>query len=308
MDNLVSIVIPTRNRVKDLYRCLELIAKQEPKDWGVEIIIVDDGSSDETKRMISDFKKKWGIDLKYICQVDSHGPATARNRGIRGAAGPYLVFIDDDSFIQGAWLSELMKPFLSCNPRIAGVRGNVISDDDDPSSLSSALGKYIYASADGTTATNNIAYRRSVLLEAGLFDERFQYPAGEDTDLGNRIKDLGYRIVFAPGAVVKHPHENSWEAFRNKSIIRGRGGATYFKKWIFRRPRRGLTVFRPWKAWFYMPLLLFAYERLSHGFWKGAYLLAYHKRFVLKGFLQEVFTVREFRVGSREGVLTGSKK
>ena len=287
MDNLISIVIPTYNRIKDLSRCLELIRMQDVQQWEIELIIVDDGSSDGTEGMMKEIQQEGCLNLKYIRQ-NNQGPAVARNIGIREAMGVIIVFIDDDSFVQPGWLTELLKPFSVGDSKIAGVRGEVISDNDDPSSLSAELGKYIYASKPRTSATNNMAYRKDVLLEVGLFDERFKYAAGEDTDLGSRVKDLGYQIAFAPEAVVRHPHENSWDIFRRKSIVRGMGAAIYFKKWIFKYPPRSLNVFRPLKAWCYIPLLIFSPDVFSGG-WRGAYILAYHKRFVLQGFLRELF-------------------
>lgn len=290
MDNLVSIVIPTYNRIKDLSRCLELIRLQDVQQWKIELIIIDDGSSDGTEGMMKEIQQEGRLNLRYIRQ-ERLGPAVARNKGIREAKGDIIVFIDDDSFVQPGWLTKLLKPFAVGDSKIAGVRGEVISDNDDPSSLSAELGKYIYASRPRTSATNNIAYRKDVLLEVGLFDERFKYAAGEDTDLGGRVKDIGYQIAFAPEAVVKHPHENSWDVFRRKSIVRGMGAAIYFKKWLFIYPPRSLNVFRPLKAWCYIPLLLFPPDMFSGG-WRGAYILAYHKRYLLKGFIQELLMGR----------------
>ena len=89
----VSIIIPTYNRAKLLSRAIKSVLDQTFKDF--ELIIVDDGSTDNTKGVVEEFQKK-DSRIKYIWQENSGAPAKPKNTGIRQARGEYVAFLDDD--------------------------------------------------------------------------------------------------------------------------------------------------------------------------------------------------------------------
>ncbi|KJR41168.1 glycosyl transferase family 2 protein, partial [Candidatus Magnetoovum chiemensis] len=92
--NLFSVIIPTYNRSGTLSRCLEALSAQDFPFDKFEVIVCDDGSSDDTAAAVTRFKAS--LTLKYIRQ-DNKGPAAARNLGILNSIGKYLLFLNDDA-------------------------------------------------------------------------------------------------------------------------------------------------------------------------------------------------------------------
>src|SRR4030065_2324353 len=95
----VSVIIPTYNRANFLKKAIKSVLHQTFKDF--ELIVVDDGSSDNTKEIVSRFIKD-GAKIKYIYQKNSGGTSNPRNVGIAHASGYYLAFLDSDD----QWLPE----------------------------------------------------------------------------------------------------------------------------------------------------------------------------------------------------------
>jgi len=89
----ISVIIPTFNRSEQLVRALESIANQRAKPS--EIIVIDDGSTDDTGTTIADYSVRTNVAIRYLHQIN-RGPAAARNRGIAEASKPYLAFLDSD--------------------------------------------------------------------------------------------------------------------------------------------------------------------------------------------------------------------
>ncbi len=115
----VSIILPTYNRVRFLPEVLCSIEQQEFRDW--ELIVVDDGSTDNTKEIVNNFRKKSQNKVSYIYQ-DNKGPGAARNKGLDYATGIYIAFCDSDDI----WLPHHLKRcvnVLDLNPDIDWVFG-----------------------------------------------------------------------------------------------------------------------------------------------------------------------------------------
>jgi glycosyltransferase involved in cell wall biosynthesis len=115
---LVSVIIPTHNRAEWLPACVDSVRASQTSD--VEIIVVDDGSTDGTDRVVPGI----GADVRYIWQTNA-GPAAARNRGAREARGRYLAFLDSDD----RWLPEAPQrliEFMELNPELAVGFGDVL--------------------------------------------------------------------------------------------------------------------------------------------------------------------------------------
>jgi GT2 family glycosyltransferase len=230
-----SVIIPTHNRKILLRRCLEVVTRQGYPYY--EVIVVDDGSTDGTIEMVKqDFPQ-----VRYIRQERNRGPAAARNRGIEAATGEIVAFTDDDCIVPSDWLSKLAEGFCKW-PDVAGVGG-----------YQEAPGKFIHANTvayadhlmrlcrwrEGAhteqlggnevpgLGTNNVAYRRDVLIEVGGFDETFPVAAGEDADLKLRIAQREYRLLYIP-LKVSHHREYTMRAQWRMYLRRGIG-AYYFE-------------------------------------------------------------------------------
>jgi len=236
-----SVVIPTYNRAHTLRQTLAAATAQDFGDY--EVIVVDDGSTDDTARMMAtEFPG-----VRYIRQAN-RGPAAARNRGIQEATGEIIAFTDDDCVPPFDWLARLADGYVRY-PHIAGVGGY----PEAPESLLSqnilaqyerSIGRDEYGAQQAEVlggfecpagGTNNMAYRRSVLEQVGGFDETFPYAAGEDADLKWRVCQTGAQLLYVP-VKMTHLQSYTWDHFRRQQIMRGRGVVHFERKHQGRPP------------------------------------------------------------------------
>jgi glycosyltransferase involved in cell wall biosynthesis len=202
----VSVIIPTRNRAGSLRQLLEALSTQVYPSDRLEVIVVDNSSTDNTEKIVRE-AGAWDIfPVRYLRKEDD-GPAASRNRGAEMATGEILAFTDSDCIPTAAWVRSGISAFdegvgLVCGP----VEPVIVSQDD--AFFSHQI--YRVAREDGLYATANVFYRRDVFLELGGFIETMRTYAwgqpvgGDDTEFGWRVRRAGYQSVFAPGAVVCH--------------------------------------------------------------------------------------------------------
>lgn len=116
----VSVIIPAYNASASIIDCLESVLKQS---YSVkEIIIVDDGSTDDTYKKLEDYKKKHNLMNLYLERQSNQGPSVARNRGIMMATGEWIAFLDADD----RWLLDkiaLQMECLDCMPELSVIGG-----------------------------------------------------------------------------------------------------------------------------------------------------------------------------------------
>lgn len=233
----LSVVIPTYNRAGVLRRSLRALFAQHGVDVPWEIIVVDDGSTDSTPDVVGDLAGESPVPLRYVRQPN-RGPAAARNYGIRLAEGRLVFMTDSDVLATPALLRAHLEehnhhpdsavgvlglvrwaPNLQVTPFMrwweeARFRFNRLLDE-----IEAINHTYFY--------TCNVSVKRFFLLEHGLFDERFPSAAYEDTELANRLKEHGFRLVFAPDALAYHDHPTDFaHACRQMESI-GRSAPLY---------------------------------------------------------------------------------
>jgi glycosyltransferase involved in cell wall biosynthesis len=195
-DIRLALVIPVQNHLEFLQQCLSLLSNQcfPRKDW--EVLICDDGSTEDIRSVVVSFERVLNIRLLH---QQAKGPAAARNLGIRGSTSPVIIFLDSDVLPDQALVKHLMNA-LDKNPEWMGAEAKLLAIGGKESPLWDAPicrdGKRFHTAA--------IAYRRKALIEAGGFDEAFKLSACEDVDLAARILKQG-PVGFVPEAVVYHP-------------------------------------------------------------------------------------------------------
>ena len=199
----VSIIIPTYNRANLLSRAIKSVLNQTFKDF--ELIIVDDGSTDNTKGVVEEFQKK-DSRIKYIWQENSGAPAKPKNTGIRQARGEYVAFLDDDD----EWFpKKLEKQIELFEDNIGFVGCNILIVDQISQLLKKfKMPEYPYKiffekllGGDFTFTSSIVVVKREVLDEFGFFDENLKF--GDDWDLWLRISKK-YRFAFVPDFLVKY--------------------------------------------------------------------------------------------------------
>ena len=192
----ISIVIPTYNRKKLLKRTLNSLFKQTyPRDK-YEILVIDDGSTDETSEMIKELMRTHP-ELKYLRQRN-RGPASARNQGIKKAKGRIVAFIDDDCIANRNWLMQIMNSFT--DDSILGVEGKTETIKNEITPFT----HYVLNERGGLYPSCNIAYRADILKDVKGFDGDYPYQWCEDVDLAFAVLNHG-KITFNPKVLITHP-------------------------------------------------------------------------------------------------------
>lgn len=196
---LASIVIPAYNAERTLARCLEACLEQSyPR---VEVLVVDDGSTDGTAQIAGKYP------VRYFRQ-ENRGPAAARNKGAREAFGEILAFTDADCIPERAWIERLAAALDDGS----GAAGGTYAIANPESLLARMVHEEIvlrHTRLDRDPdflGSFNVAFRKEVFDAAGGFDETFTMASGEDNDLSYRLQELGYRLRFVPNARVAHFH------------------------------------------------------------------------------------------------------
>jgi glycosyltransferase involved in cell wall biosynthesis len=224
---MVTVVIPTFNRLSWLRKCLAHLDAQK-YHLSFEVIVVDDGSTDGTKQYLISNKGNFTFTLVHLNQ-ENRGPAAARNLGIKAAKGGIVAFLDDDSIAESNWLWEITRSFKDLPDAYAAVSGRTTMYGY------SKFGAFLQENFDDSDSwiTNNIAYKRTVLLKIGLFDEtNFTLAAWEDLDLAYRMQLAGYKRLYNEQAIIAHPREESFQQLVNRYRINGYGYYEFLKKWI----------------------------------------------------------------------------
>lgn len=211
----LSCIIPTYNRRGAITKTLDALNKQN-YDKKFEVIIVDDGSTDDTGYIIESYIKKQqyhNIILRYIRQKN-RGPAAARNNGIKQANGNYILFLGDD-MIPDAGFVKAHTDLLEIDEKICSlgiVKWHPDARNKKLKFLQIAGIEIDYGNLPDPEnccfnyfCTANIALARHFLLD-NMFDEDFPYPAMEDTELGYRLSQKGLKIVLNKNAIVQHLH------------------------------------------------------------------------------------------------------
>ena len=188
----LSVVIASKDRPELLRRVVEELREQVADvDGGAEIVVVDDGS--QPAYNLGDMPEV------RVMRTSGHGPARARNEGVRASAGDVIFFTDDDVAIQPGWIRAGLR-YLDEHPDAAGVSGDTSSPTFSP------LYEHSVSDHDGGSfLTCNVAYRRSAFVAVGGFDRLFPHAAHEDRDLAWRVQREVGPVGFEPTMRVVHP-------------------------------------------------------------------------------------------------------
>lgn len=184
----ISVIIPVYNNGPFVRGLVESLLKQDYRG-SYEILIVDDGSTDETETAVKSVRSE---KIFYHRQENS-GPASARNLGIRKARGKIIAFTDGDCLPERTWLSAINRSFLKGVDAVEGkvvTSGRIFPDSH-----------FIMNQSGGMFLTSNIAFLKSSVRG---FDTRYRYPNREDSDVAFGLLSRGKKIVFSKKAVVRH--------------------------------------------------------------------------------------------------------
>ncbi len=214
-----SVIVPAYNSEKTIFECINALLQQE-NSFEYEIIIVDDGSTDNTSKIIKNINSKR---LKYSWQKNS-GPAKARNLGAKKAKGEIIIFTDSDCIATKNWLSEMIKPFK--DKKIVAVQGAYKTKQKN------LIGKFGQIEIEERyekmkkskkldwVGSYSAAYRRELFNKLKGFDESFPIASGEDPELSYRVQKTGGKIVFNEKAIVYHTHPKNLAKYLKTKFFR----------------------------------------------------------------------------------------
>lgn len=261
---MISIVIPTYNSEKTIGEVLDALFKEIKRyRKKVEVIVVDDGSKDNTLKIVEKYPVR-------LFKQKHKGPAAARNLGVKKARGNIVIFLDSDCKVSKNWLKKILEPFK--DKRVAGV-GVKYKTWNRGSWVGRFVGYEIGQRQERMKketdylASYSTAYRKEVLKKVKGFDTRFRMAAAEDNDLSYRIVKEGYKLIFLKNSFVWHKHPESLRVYFKKQFYQALWRVFLYLKWI-KEPRvlkgdqyAGLeTLSQPFLYLFLFLSLLFSFK------------------------------------------------
>jgi glycosyltransferase involved in cell wall biosynthesis len=197
----VSVVIPVYNDASSLGLCLASLRASEAAP--LECIVVDDGSTDGSGRVASEYG------AKVLSTGGRRGPASARNIGARAASGDVLLFVDADVCVHSDTIGRIVAEFDN-DPSLDALMGSYDRSPSSPTFVSqyrNLLHCFVHQSSPRKAVTfwaGCGAIRKSVFLAFGGFNEMYQAPAIEDIELGYRLAQANHNLILCPDIQVKH--------------------------------------------------------------------------------------------------------
>lgn len=224
----LTVLIPTYNRRDIVARCLASLSKQTLAPEKYELVVIDDGSTDDTVEMLEGLDLKPTLRWKRIPHV---GPSGARNRGLEMAQGEIVVFVDSDLIVVPEFLASHLAAHRATPEQKLVVHGPVIhtTNLENPQTK-----KNIMDFSRAFFATGNASVSLEELVAAGLFDEDFNEYGWEDLEFGLRLKKRGLVAKKEPKAVGYHfKHEVGMVHFKalwQRERERGHMALLYYRK------------------------------------------------------------------------------
>lgn len=209
----VSVIIPVYNSSKYVSEAIASVFAQTYQDF--EIIVIDDGSTDNSREIIEDFIEKYPSKINYIYQKNK-GIAGARNTGIKNAKGSLIALLDADDKWHPARLEKEIV-IIESSPQIGLVHSNLMSISEDgiplenfkrnKKYLSGYIFKHLFLrSADIGSPT--VLFRKDCCMNVGLFDENIVCMGCDDRDMWLRIAQK-YRVEYINEILAYHRLHNT---------------------------------------------------------------------------------------------------
>lgn len=234
MSPTLSIVICTYNRADWLETCLASLEPQCQDGSRVEVIVVDNNSTDETKQISGGFCGR-SQNFRYVFE-EKQGLSHARNRGMAEASGAYVAYIDDDARASADWVEQVFR-FFAANPGATAVGGpyKPFSTVVIPNWFPVEYGGWHLGYGTRLTSQNewingtNMIFRKQALIDVGGFDTSIGMSGttvsyGEETNLQLRLRARNLSIYYCDAILVEHailPHKFSLRWLLKSSFANG---------------------------------------------------------------------------------------
>ncbi|MBP7700823.1 glycosyltransferase family 2 protein [Candidatus Woesebacteria bacterium] len=238
----VSVIIATRDRPKDLYRCIYSLLKSEVLPF--EIIVIDQSKSDKTKKIV---QKKNSPIVKYY-KVNYVGKSRSLNDAISRAKGNILAFTDDDCVIDIRWIKQISE-FFQKNEKESIVFGNtkpfILTKKKDmicPATFSKE-NDYISYTKNPCKHWEEIGFGNNMSFRKNIFNQVIKFEtllgpgsigrSAEDAEIANKCLLLGHKIAYNPFMVIYHNRWISTKENRNLYLSYSLGGTACYSSLLF---------------------------------------------------------------------------
>ncbi|MEN8106978.1 MAG: glycosyltransferase [Pseudomonadota bacterium] len=224
----VSVIIPVLNGATTITRTLGALVSQAGAPTQTEIIVVDNGSTDNTRKVVTQF------DVTLLDEK-TRGPSAARNHGLHAATGEVIVYLDADTLPTRSWLAELTAAFDDPEVIIAGGRVLGYPPNTGAERFMATHGIWepennIFRPVFPFVPSLNLAVRRDAALVIGGWAEDML--TGEDVDFSYRIlKRFPTTIAYRPRAILFHQHRQTDGELRTQAWTYGEGGAQMYRRY-----------------------------------------------------------------------------
>lgn len=211
----VSVVIPVYNDPDGLRTCLKALEQQTYPSERFEVIVVDNASTEPLNPVVDAFPA-------FTCVLETkRGSYAARNRGINEADGDIIAFTDADCTPTPQWLSQGVNMILQRNADLVAGSIEFTFHDEHPNpwefvDSSLYLQQKQNVSQLGAASTANLFVTHEALSHHGTFNDDLQ--SGGDFELTTRMTEAGATLLYAPGAVVRHPARSSFRQILKRDI------------------------------------------------------------------------------------------
>src|SRR5690242_7825470 len=227
----LSVVMATYNRAETIRETLRHLADQSLDPSSYEVIVIDDGSPDDTRAVVAEWLERAPFKLTYLHHAN-HGPGYTQNRGLEVARAPVVLLMADDIFMaHGTLAAHLAMHEAHPEPEVAvlgrveqspSLAGSVFLRTWDPFRFSAFAGQvelpyYRFWAC-------NISVKREFVLRYGPFREqrgRAGAASHEDPELGYRLSHGGLRILYGPDALGFHHHVVTFEQACRRAYMQG---------------------------------------------------------------------------------------
>jgi len=210
----VTILIPIKNVAKYIGECLDALLNQSYPQDKYRVWLLDNNSDDGTLDIVAKYPKE----RVKVIQIGVDSPPLKYNKVLPSVKDEIVGFVDGDANVDKEWLIKVIEPLR--DPEVAGAGGVILTANKEkfiPRIIGYELqDRYEHMPREvKRLATMHVVYKKSVLEKLGWFNETLK--TGYDCEIGYRINDLGYKIIFVPDAKVWHNHrENLYSFFKQQ--------------------------------------------------------------------------------------------
>ncbi len=224
----LSVVIATYNRCEVLKTTLKCLANQSLPTDTFEVIVVDDGSTDNTAREIPEFISGLPYETRFFTH-ENRGPGYTENRGIRKAKNRIVLLLADDIWATPELLQEHIDTHRRYPANNIAVLGKVLQSPELPDTvIQKNWDPFLFNRFEDMEKVDpiyfyacNISIKKDFLIENGMFVER-KGAAHEDAELGYRLGQKGLEIIYNKRALAYHYHQETLDALVRRAYERGR--------------------------------------------------------------------------------------